>query len=160
MPRGERERQEKNKPKAEKQLTSIGDHLMQLRQEFPRVRVLELGRAVAETAPGPFPIAVLTLEQADEEGEALIDAPAGVLGLGVGVLGRHLVQGDLGVGLQDDGALDLLEDHGEAEHDAEGGQPSGLLLAAGVQGLLLPVEDVVVDVAAQDAEEEFELTVR
>nr|POE96618.1 hypothetical protein CFP56_78620 [Quercus suber] len=133
--------------------------LAEIAQKDLRVRVFELRGAAAEAALGPFLVPVFALEQADEESVALVDALTGVFGFFVGGLGRHLFFGDLRIGLKDDGVLGFLEHHGEAQHDAKGRQPGGFAFDAGVQGLLLPVEDVVVDGAAQDAEEELELAV-
>lgn len=82
-----------------------------------------------------------------------IDALTSVAGFQLGFVGGTLELLGFGVGLDLDGALDLLEHHGENEHDAEGGKPGWISVVARFEDRLLPFEDVLKALVAEDVEE-------
>lgn len=116
-------------PRAAEKLTLLPQQSQQLLTKLPLMKIVQLWRLSAKTACTPFLVPVLALEQADKEIEALIDPFARVVSFKVSLGAWYFALHRFGIGLEIDGALDFLEHHGEAEHDAEGREPGFLLLA-------------------------------
>ena len=100
----------------------------------------------SETATShPLLVAVFALEQADEQSESRVNALARVAGFLLSFVVRALSLAPFRIGLYLHCALRFFEYHGESEHDNKRRQPRSVLTTASVQGCLLPLENVFVD---------------